>query len=167
MKLRLRHISAIFAATAALGAFGNALSDSLDAHSHAATLLSGGGTSKASEAHRQTNASSSDASADAHASAAALLTGDSPRGDKEAAAPIASSDAPRAQQDAHAHAAALLSGSRNLADQRSSTTGKNESIGEHPAVLVARTYSTRGIDPNHFIVMHPARLQWVDVSSTK
>lgn len=34
-----------------------------------------------------------------------------------------------------------------------------EPLGEHPAVLVARTWSTRGIDPNTFIVAHPARLE--------
>jgi hypothetical protein len=31
-----------------------------------------------------------------------------------------------------------------------------EPLGEHPAVVVARTWSTRGIDPNTFILLHPA-----------
>jgi hypothetical protein len=31
-----------------------------------------------------------------------------------------------------------------------------ETLGEHPAAFVARTWSTRGIDPNTFIVAHPA-----------
>ena len=31
-----------------------------------------------------------------------------------------------------------------------------ETLGEHPAVIVAGTWSTRGIDPNTFIVLHPA-----------
>jgi outer membrane PBP1 activator LpoA protein len=33
-----------------------------------------------------------------------------------------------------------------------------ETLGEHPAVSVQRSWSTRGIDPNTFIVAHPARL---------
>jgi hypothetical protein len=31
-----------------------------------------------------------------------------------------------------------------------------ETLGDHPAVSVARTWSDRGIDPNTFIVGHPA-----------
>jgi hypothetical protein len=34
-------------------------------------------------------------------------------------------------------------------------------LGEHPAVVVARTWNDRGIDPNTFIVAHPASTQWV------
>jgi hypothetical protein len=34
-----------------------------------------------------------------------------------------------------------------------------EGLGEHPAVMVARTWNTRGIDPNTFIVLHPAGAQ--------
>jgi hypothetical protein len=41
-----------------------------------------------------------------------------------------------------------------------------ESPGEHPAVLVARTWSSRGIDPNTFIVQHPAGHVWVSSSPT-
>ena len=41
-----------------------------------------------------------------------------------------------------------------------------ESLGEHPAVLVARTWSSRGIDPNTFIVLHPAGPTWVNASPT-
>jgi hypothetical protein len=41
-----------------------------------------------------------------------------------------------------------------------------ESLGEHPAVLVARTWNSRGIDPNTFIVAHPAGLRWVSESPT-
>lgn len=29
-------------------------------------------------------------------------------------------------------------------------------LGDHPAVLVAKTWKERGIDPNTFIVLHPA-----------
>ncbi|MEX2125390.1 MAG: hypothetical protein WD795_15965 [Woeseia sp.] len=42
-----------------------------------------------------------------------------------------------------------------------------ESLGEHPAVLVAQTWSSRGVDPNTlgiipntFIVLHPAGPIW-------
>jgi hypothetical protein len=41
-----------------------------------------------------------------------------------------------------------------------------ETLGEHPAVRVARTWSSRGIDPNTFIVLHPAGPVWVDASPT-
>lgn len=42
-----------------------------------------------------------------------------------------------------------------------------DTLGEHPAVLVARTWSTRGIDPNTFIVAHPARLGLLAASPTE
>jgi hypothetical protein len=42
-----------------------------------------------------------------------------------------------------------------------------ETLGEHPAVLVARTWSARGIDPNTFIVAHPARLELLAASPTE
>ena len=41
-----------------------------------------------------------------------------------------------------------------------------QSLGEHPAVLVARTWNNRGIDPNTFIVRHPAGPVWVNASPT-
>jgi hypothetical protein len=41
-----------------------------------------------------------------------------------------------------------------------------ETLGEHPAVLVARTWSSRGIDPNTFIVQHPAGHVWLNASPT-
>jgi hypothetical protein len=34
-----------------------------------------------------------------------------------------------------------------------------DSLGQHPAVLVAQKWPTRGIDPNTFIVLHPAGLR--------
>lgn len=42
-----------------------------------------------------------------------------------------------------------------------------ETLGEHPAVIVARTWNTRGIDPNTFIVLHPAGPQFLGVSPTE
>jgi hypothetical protein len=38
---------------------------------------------------------------------------------------------------------------------------------EHPAVIVARAWNTRGIDPNTFIVLHPAAPQFLAVSPTE
>jgi hypothetical protein len=35
----------------------------------------------------------------------------------------------------------------------------SQKLGEHPAVLVARAQANRGIDPNTFIVGHPAGRQ--------
>ena len=45
-------------------------------------------------------------------------------------------------------------------------TAVAETLGEHPAVSVARAWNSRGIDPNTFIVRHPAGLAWVDASPT-
>ena len=42
-----------------------------------------------------------------------------------------------------------------------------ETLGEHPAVIVARTWSNRGIDPNTFIVLHPAAPQFLAASPTE
>ena len=41
-----------------------------------------------------------------------------------------------------------------------------QNLGEHPAVLVARTWSSRGLDPNTFIVLHPAGPIWLNASPT-
>ena len=38
--------------------------------------------------------------------------------------------------------------------------------GEHPAVLVSRSWTKRGIDPNTFIVQHPAGHAWFSESPT-
>jgi pimeloyl-ACP methyl ester carboxylesterase len=40
-------------------------------------------------------------------------------------------------------------------------------LGEHPAVIVARTWSSRGIDPNTFIVGHPASPQFLAASPSE
>ena len=40
------------------------------------------------------------------------------------------------------------------------TSAIAEGLGEHPAVIVARTWNARGIDPNTFIVLHPAAPQF-------
>jgi hypothetical protein len=38
-----------------------------------------------------------------------------------------------------------------------------QTLGEHPAVIVARTWNTQGIDPNTFIVLHPAAPKFLAV----
>jgi hypothetical protein len=42
-----------------------------------------------------------------------------------------------------------------------------ETLGEHPAVIVARTWNSRGIDPNTFIVLHPASPRFLAASPTE
>ena len=42
-----------------------------------------------------------------------------------------------------------------------------ETLGEHPAVIVARTWNNRGIDPNTFVVLHPAAPQFLAASPTE
>jgi len=40
----------------------------------------------------------------------------------------------------------------------------SEQTGDHPAVIVARTQAKRGIDPNKFILAHPAAPQLLAAS---
>jgi len=56
-------------------------------------------------------------------------------------------------------AAALVLGSL-------ATSAVAEGLGEHPAVIVARTWNARGIDPNTFIVLHPAAPQFFAAAPT-
>ena len=51
-------------------------------------------------------------------------------------------------------AAALVFGSL-------ATSAIAETLGEHPAVIVAREWNSRGVDPNTFIVLHPAAPQFL------
>ena len=46
------------------------------------------------------------------------------------------------------------------------TSAIAEGLGEHPAVAVARTWDSRGIDPNTFIVLHPAAPRFLAESQT-
>ena len=39
-----------------------------------------------------------------------------------------------------------------------------QTLGEHPAVVVAKCWNSRGIDPNTFIVRHPAGPIWLNAS---
>ena len=159
----VRLISAIVAAAAAM-ASGNALSESLDAQAQAAKLLSRPHTPAASALYEQADVPSTSAPADAQASAAALLSGRGTSEEAKAAARIASPTATRTHLDAQGHAATLLSGSRIAVRERAQTTAVVELSGEHPAVLVSKNWRVRGIDPNQFIVAHPARLRLLDSS---
>ena len=156
MNSRLLLIPAILAATAAFSASADVLPASLDAHAQAAAVLSRPQTSASSYAHEPAPASSApSAAADTHARAAALLTGVHIGHGAETAV---NASRAAAELDAHAQAAALLSGSRITAkNSRISVT--RDTLGQHPAVLVAQKWSTRGIDPNTFVVGHPAGLQ--------
>jgi hypothetical protein len=124
MTSRLLLIPAIVAAVATLGAPYNALSEPIDAHSHAAALLSGARTPGTFEARDNGDAQSSAAFADAQASAAALLSGRSAVGQVKTSARIDPPSGLREQTDAHAHAAALLSGSRTRAKEPMRVTAR-------------------------------------------
>lgn len=157
MTTRSLLITAIVAATAALGASHNALSETIDAQSQAAALLSHRHAPGVFEAQQRGDAPSSSVSVDAQASAAALLTGRSASGQAKNSVRIAPPSVAQTPRDAHAQAAALLSGSRTRAEEPVQTTA-TAPLGEHPAVVVAKQWRLRGIDPNQFIVAHPARL---------
>jgi hypothetical protein len=166
MKSRLLFISTIAATAATLGVSGIALSQPLDAQASAAALLSRPHTPVDSQVFKQPNASSTSVAEDAHATAVRLLTGSRTAASASASVRSAQVTATRTPLDAHAQASALLSGARNSQRDRSRITSKGELLGEHPAVLVARHWGTRGIDPNSFIVAHPAGLALVHASPT-
>ena len=167
MKSRLLLLPAILATTAGLGVSSNALSSQPDAHAQAAALLSPAHEPVSERAQDQRNASSQSTALDAHAQAAALLSGLRTGQEAKTLERVDASRAARTSLDAHAQAAALLSGKRITVEERARITATSEKLGEHPAVLVAQTWSTRGIDPNTFIVAHPARLQLVAASPTE
>jgi hypothetical protein len=158
MKSSLVLISAIAAATAGFGVSVSALASPSDAQAQAAALLN--------PTHESAAASSSSTSAglDAQARAAALLSG--VRVDQEISTQATTeSTVSRTSGDAQAQAAALLSSSRSAPAEVARTTATREKLGVHPAVAVAQEWKNRGIDPNSFIVAHPARLQLVTSSS--
>jgi hypothetical protein len=47
------------------------------------------------------------------------------------------------------------------------TSAIAETLGEHPAVIVAREWNSREIDPNTFIVLHPAAPQFLAASPSE
>ncbi|MBL8271684.1 hypothetical protein [Steroidobacter sp.] len=60
---------------------------------------------------------------------------------------------------------AVTSGLSVSSAAQSSETAPEVKLGDHPAVVVART--ARRIDPNTFIVAHPARLQLLSASPSE
>jgi hypothetical protein len=150
MKSSLVLITAIAAATASLSLSTNALAD---AQSQAAALLNPSHTSVSQEQQ------SSSVTLDAQAHAAALLSGVRVAREADPSAQLTQSSDARASGDAQAQAAALLSGSQSTVREEARSTATREKLGDHPAVAVAKTWNNRGIDPNAFIVAHPARLQ--------
>jgi hypothetical protein len=148
MKSRSILVPAIVAATAAFAFSGNAFSETRDAHAQAAALLSGSHSADFSVTHASDYARSEAVATDAHAKAAAQLSRPA-IGTSESSASVV---APTVAQES-----ALLSGSRTPARKASQVTASRHHLGEHPAVLVAHQWPTRGIDPNRFIVLHPAQ----------
>ena len=165
MKSRLLLIPAILATTAGFVS-ANAVSSQPDAQAQAVALLSPSHTFVSASAPEQGTASSQSAAVDAHAQAAALLSGLRPEQEAKPWVRITPSGAARTSLDAQAQAAALLSGSRITVSESAQITAISERLGEHPAVVVAKNWNTRGIDPNTFIVAHPARLQLIAASPT-
>jgi hypothetical protein len=149
MNPRLFLIPAILATSAVFGASAD------DAQTQAAALLSRPQTSETSSHELAPVYSSALAATDAQARAAALLSGVHAG---HVATTTVNASRSAVASDAHAQAAALLSGARTTA-KSSTVSATSETLGQHPAVLVAQQWSTRGIDPNTFIVAHPARLE--------
>jgi hypothetical protein len=161
MKSRLLLIPAILATTAVLGVSGSALASQPDAQAQAAALLTSSHASAHAGVRDQGNVSPQPAAVDAHAHAAAVLSGLRTEQEAKTRAQTTPSRAGRTVLDAQAQAAALLSGSRTTVAESARITATSDKLGEHPAVVVAQAWNSRGIDPNTFIVAHPARLQLI------
>jgi hypothetical protein len=164
MKTRLL-FPVIVATAAAFGASASAQSEPTDAQAQARALLNRPLVSEPSKAqeHRYTRSS---ATMDVHASAAALLSGRSSGSRASNSDHVASAVATKSL-DAQAHAATLLRGSGIPVEEALRNTQISRQLEAHPAVRVAESWSTRAIDPNTFIVAHPARLQLLAASSTE
>jgi hypothetical protein len=164
MKTRLL-LPVIVASVTAFGASGSARSEPVDAQAKAAALLNRpllSGPATAQE-HRHLRSS---AAIDVHASAAALLSGralvSQANDDDDVAWAVATKSL-----DAHAHAATLLRGAGISVEEALRSTQVSKPLETHPAVRVAQSWSTRGIDPNTFIVGHPAGVQLQTSLSTQ
>jgi hypothetical protein len=160
MKSRVLLLSAIVAATAGLSV-GAAQADQSDAQAQAAALLS---SSYVTSPAIASSASAQAVQGDAQAQAAALLSGGR-ISQSDASEQVATSRVERL--DAQAHAATLLSGTRSTVQETARTSATTQQLGDHPAVIAARTWSTRGLDPNTFVVAHPARLELVAASPSE
>jgi hypothetical protein len=160
MKSRLLLIPTILATTAGFVS-ANAAPSQPDAQAQAAALLSPSHTFTAEGSPDEGGAWAQSAAVDAHARAAALLSGLRTAQEAKPSVRTTQSGAARTSLDAQAQAAALLSGARITVSESARITATSERLGEHPAAVVAKTWNTRGIDPNTFIVAHPAGLQLI------
>jgi len=61
----------------------------------------------------------------------------------------------------------ILASALSVVAFSASTLAIAESLGEHPAVIVAREWNSQGIDPNTFIVLHPAAPRFLAASPTE
>jgi hypothetical protein len=164
MKTRLL-FPVIVATATAFGALSSAQSEPTDAQAQARALLNRPllpSPTKAQEHHY----SRSSATMDVHASAAALLSGRTSGSRASDSDHVASAIAAKSL-DAQAHAATLLRGSSIPVEEALRTTQISRPLEAHPAVRVAQSWSTRGIDPNTFIVGHPAGAQLQTSLSTQ
>jgi hypothetical protein len=154
--MRTRLLFAVIVATGtAFGASSSAQSEPTDAQAQASALLNrplASAPTKARE-HRYTRSSTA---MDVHASAAALLSGRTSGPGASDSDHVASATK---SLDAQAHAATLLRGSSVSVEGALRSTQASKPLEAHPAVRVAQSWSTRGIDPNTFIVGHPAGVQ--------
>jgi hypothetical protein len=162
MKTRLL-LPVIVATATAFGASNSAQSEPTDAQAQASALLNRPLVSAPTKAreHRYTRSSTA---TDVHASAAALLSGRTSGPGASDSDHVASATK---SLDAQAHAATLLRGSGTPVEGASRSTQVSKPLEAHPAVRVARSWSTRGIDPNAFIVGHPAGVQLPAASSAQ
>ena len=145
----------IVATATAFGPSSSAQSEPTDAQAEARALLNGSLVSAPTKAQDLPYTRSS-AAMGVHASAAALLSGRTSGSRASNSDNVASATK---SLDAQAHAATLLRGSDIPVEEALRTTRISRPQETHPAVRVAQTWSTRGIDPNTFIVAHPAGVQ--------
>jgi hypothetical protein len=156
MKTRLL-FPVIVATATAFGASSSAQSEPTDAQAQASALLNRPMLSAPTKAREHRYIRSSTAM-DVHASAAALLSGRTSGSRANEIDHVASAVATKSL-DAHAHAATLLRGAGIPVEEDLRSTQVSKPLEAHPAVRVAQSWSTRGIDPNTFIVGHPAGVQ--------
>jgi hypothetical protein len=132
--------------------------------------------SERGQAREGSTAPSRDASASAHWSAligtgrAVAESNSTPVGSRIAGV------APPPHWTAHigtGHASPEVAAVRKLAERQATASAiappaqpaVAEPLGQHPAVLVAESWSRRGINPNTFIVQHPAGPIWVNAAA--
>ena len=152
----------LLAISASFGVSADAGEVASDAQAQAAALLRGSLTSESLNTPKREIDSSASTAVDAHSHAAALMSGK--QSGYEPARAVTRSGT---TSDAQSQAAALLGGSQSTAHKRVRASATRETVGHHPAVLVAQAWGARAIDPNTFIVGHPAGRQLVAASNVE